>query len=221
MSQVQETATEPSSQPTATFDAVVVWAGFFGIFMLHKLRGEGLSVRVFESGAGVGGTWFWNRYPGARVDSPSMQYSLSFSEDMEQEWTWGEDYSPQRELERYANHVADRFHMRPDISFETTVVGATYDEDTRRWLIETNKGDFTRCKYFITAAGCLSATNVPDFKGIENFRGTWYHTSRWPKEGVDLTGKRVGIIGTGSTGIQAIPVIAEQAAHLHVFQRTP
>jgi cation diffusion facilitator CzcD-associated flavoprotein CzcO len=204
-----------------TVDAVVVGAGFSGLSMLHRLRALGLTVRVFERADGVGGTWYWNRYPGARVDSPSMQYSLSFSPEMEQEWLWAEFYSPQPELEKYANHVADRFDLRRDIQLETTVTSAQYDEATRRWTIETDPGDPVECRYFISAAGCLSDTNVPDFKGIEDFAGPWYHTSRWPKEGVDLAGQRVGIIGTGSTGIQAIPVLAEQSEHLFVFQRTP
>jgi cation diffusion facilitator CzcD-associated flavoprotein CzcO len=219
-----QTAPKTSATPVggiAEFDAFVVGAGFAGMYALYRLREMGLSTKVVETGDGVGGTWFWNRYPGARVDSPSMQYSLSFDSDMEQEWLWSEDYSPQPDLLRYANHVADRFELRKDIQFETTVNRATYDESTKRWLIETDKGDQFSAKYFITAAGCLSATNVPGFKGVDTFKGTWYHTSRWPREGVDLTGKRVGIIGTGSTGIQAIPVLAEQAAHLTVFQRTP
>jgi cyclohexanone monooxygenase len=221
MVQAQVDGATAESGGVVAYDAVVVGAGFAGMYMLYRLREQGLSVRVFETGGGVGGTWYWNRYPGARVDSPSMQYSLSFSSDMEQEWNWEEDYSDQSQLEGYANHVADRFNLRPDIQFDTTVVKAAYDETAGRWTVETDRGDVVSAQWFITAAGCLSATNVPPFKGIEGFRGDWYHTSRWPKEGVDLRGKRVGIIGTGSTGIQAIPVIAEQAAHLHVFQRTP
>ncbi|MCW2539994.1 MAG: cyclohexanone monooxygenase [Frankiales bacterium] len=221
MSQAQEESVASNLVSHTEYDAVVVGAGFAGMYMLHRLREKGLSARVFETGEGVGGTWYWNRYPGARVDSPSMQYSLSFSSEMEQEWKWSEFYSPQADLEKYANHVADRFDLRRDIQFGTRVVGASFDDDTKRWLIETDRGDSVSAKYFITAAGCLSATNVPNFKGIESFEGQWYHTSRWPAEGVDLTGKRVGIIGTGSTGIQAIPVLAEQSEHLHVFQRTP
>ena len=158
--------------------------------------------------------------PRSRVDSPSMQYSLSFDSDMEQEWKWGENYSAQWELERYVNHVADRFDLRRDVQLETTVVGASYDESTGRWIIKTDRGDAISAKYFITAAGCLSATNVPNFEGIRDYQGTWYHTSRWPRQGVDLEGKVVGIIGTGSTGIQAVPVLAEGANHLFVFQRT-
>ncbi len=220
MVQTQDRSIAQATGPTASFDAVVVGAGFSGLYLLWRLRRLGLSVRVIETGDGVGGTWYWNRYPGARVDSPSMQYSLSFDSDMEQEWKWGENYSAQWELEKYANHVADRFDLRRDIQFETTVVGASYDEATGRWIIETDRGDALSAKYFITAAGCLSATNVPNFEGIADYQGTWYHTSRWPRQGVDLEGKVVGIIGTGSTGIQAIPVLAEAADHLYVFQRT-
>jgi len=204
----------------AEYDAVVVGAGFGGMTMLMRLRELGISVRVFETGSGVGGTWYWNRYPGARVDGPSMQYSLSISPEMEQEWHWTEHFAAQAELEKYANHVADRFDLRRDIQFDTTVTQARYDEASGRWLIATNRGDTVSAKYFISAAGCLSATNVPDIKGIETFMGRWLHTSRWPREGVDLAGLRVGIVGTGSTGIQAIPELAAKAKHLHVFQRT-
>jgi cation diffusion facilitator CzcD-associated flavoprotein CzcO len=216
-----QTETAPAKDAVTKYEAIVVGAGFAGMYALYRLREAGISARVIERGDGVGGTWYWNRYPGARVDSPSMQYSLSFSPEMEQEWQWSEFYSPQGDLEKYANHVADRFDMRKDIQFGSSVDKVTYDEAERRWIVETSTGDTYSAKYFIAASGCLSDTNVPKFKGIESFQGTWYHTSRWPKEGVDLTGKRVGIIGTGSTGIQAIPVLAEQAAHLTVFQRTP
>jgi cation diffusion facilitator CzcD-associated flavoprotein CzcO len=205
----------------SSVDAVVVGAGFAGMYALYRLRGLGLSVRAFETGDGVGGTWYWNRYPGARVDVPSLFYSYSFSSELQQEWSWPETYSAQPELLRYAEEVADRFDLRRDIAFETTVVRAAYDDRTARWTIETDRDDRVSARYLVSAAGCLSATNVPDFDGITSFRGKWYHTSRWPKEGVDLTGKRVGVVGTGSSGIQAIPVIAEQAAHLFVFQRTP
>jgi cyclohexanone monooxygenase len=205
----------------SSYDAVVVGAGFAGMYMLHRLRQIGLTARVFETGDGVGGTWYWNRYPGARVDVPSLSYSYSFSEDLEQEWCWPETYSSQEELEKYANHVADRFDLRRDIQFATTVTGADYDESSRRWIVTTDRDDRVVARFLITAAGCLSATNVPDFQGLDTFRGTWYHTSRWPKDPVDLSGLTVGIIGTGSTGIQAVPVIAEQAEQLYVFQRTP
>jgi cyclohexanone monooxygenase len=206
---------------TSSVDVVVVGAGFSGMYALYRLRELGLSVRVFETGDSVGGTWYWNRYPGARVDVPSLFYSYSFSSELQQEWSWPETYSAQPELLRYADAVADRFDLRRDIAFETTVVRAAFDEGVARWTIETDRGDRVSARYLVSATGCLSATNVPDFDGIDSFRGQWYHTSRWPKEGVDLAGKRVGIIGTGSSGIQAIPVIAEQAAHLFVFQRTP
>jgi cyclohexanone monooxygenase len=206
---------------TSSVDVVVVGAGFAGMYSLYRLRELGLSVRVFETGESVGGTWYWNRYPGARVDVPSLFYSYSFSSELQQEWSWPETYSAQPELLRYAEAVADRFDLRRDIAFETTVVRATYDDRAARWIIETDRGDRVSARYLVSAAGCLSDTNVPDFAGIESFRGEWYHTSRWPKEGVDLAGKRVGVVGTGSSGIQAIPVIAEQAAHLFVFQRTP
>jgi cyclohexanone monooxygenase len=207
--------------PETTVDAVVVGAGFAGMYMLHRLKELGLSVQAFETGDGVGGTWYWNRYPGARVDVPSVSYSYSFSPELEQEWCWPETYSSQEELLKYANHVADRFDLRRDIRFETTVNEATFDEASARWIVRTDRGDSVSARFLITAAGCLSATNVPDFAGLESFAGDWYHTSRWPKEGVDLTGKRVGVVGTGSTGIQVVPVVAEEAAHLYVFQRTP
>ncbi|MCW2540629.1 MAG: Cyclohexanone monooxygenase [Frankiales bacterium] len=217
----QEEAVESPITDHAEYDAVVVGAGFAGMYQLYRLRELGLSVRVLETGDGVGGTWYWNRYPGARVDSPSMQYSLSFSSEMEQEWGWPEDYSPQNDLERYANHVADRFNLRDDIQFGTRVTNASYDENTKKWTIETDRGDSLTAQYFITAVGCLSATNMPNFKNLESFQGEWYHTSRYPKEGVELKGKRVGIVGTGSTGIQAITAVGKEDCELFVFQRTP
>jgi cyclohexanone monooxygenase len=221
MSQVDQLMEPARPRPTAEYDAIVVGAGFAGMYALYRLRELGLRVRAFETGDGVGGTWYWNCYPGARVDVQSLSYSYSFSSELEQEWSWPETFSSQPELLKYANHVADRFDLRRDIQFETTVNGADYDESEKRWRIVTDRGDCVSAKYLVAGAGCLSATNVPDFKGFESFRGQWYHTSRWPKEGVDLTGKRVGIVGTGSTGIQAVPAIAEEAAHLYVFQRTP
>src|SRR5579884_79142 len=204
------------------FDVVVIGAGFAGLYALYRLRDElGLSTRVYEAGAGVGGTWYWNRYPGARCDTPSVHYSYSFSPDLEQEWEWPEKYPTQPEILRYLNHVADRFDLRRDIQFNTRVVSAVYDNVTNRWMIQTDQGDQVSARYCITAVGCLSAPNTPKFKGLDSFEGQVYHTSQWPHEGVDLTGKRVGVIGTGSTGIQAIPQIVKQADHVTVFQRTP
>jgi cyclohexanone monooxygenase len=205
---------------TGHFDAVVVGAGFAGLYMLHRLRGLGLSARVYEAGGGVGGTWYWNRYPGARCDVESMQYSFSFSEELDQDWTWSEKYSPQPEILAYANHITDRFDLRQDILFDTRVTAATWDENAKRWHIETDRGDKVSAKFCVMAVGCLSAPNRPKFPGIENFEGPVYHTGEWPHEGVDFTGLRVGVIGTGSSAIQSIPIIAEQASQLTVFQRT-
>ena len=202
------------------FDAVVVGAGFAGMYMLYRLRERGLSVRVFETGTDVGGTWYWNRYPGARVDTETMFYSYQFSEELQQEWEWKERYPAQAELSAYARHVADRFELRPDIQFETRVDSTVWDEDAGLWRVETGDGASTMARYCIMATGCLSAVNTPEFDGLNDFAGETYHTAHWPDEGVDFTGKRVAVIGTGSSGVQSIPVIAEQAASLHVFQRT-
>jgi len=212
-----------SSAPGATrmLDVVVVGAGFAGMYLLHKLRGLGFTARVYEAGEGVGGTWFWNRYPGARVDVESHEYSYSFSDELEEEWQWTERYASQPELLRYANHVADRFNLRPDIELNTRVTTAHYDEISRRWTVTTDKGEHISARFCVMATGCLSAVNEPNFPGQDSFKGATYQTSRWPTEGVDLTGLRVGVIGTGSSAIQSIPLIAEQAAHLTVFQRTP
>ncbi|MEV0390341.1 NAD(P)/FAD-dependent oxidoreductase [Nonomuraea sp. NPDC050643] len=204
-----------------TYDAVVVGAGFAGMYMLHRLRGLGMSVRAYETGAGVGGTWYWNRYPGARCDVESLQYSYSFSDELQREWEWSERYPSQPEILLYAEHVADRFDLRRDIQFETRVTRAAYDETANLWRVETDRGDRVAARYLITAVGCLSASRVPGFPGAASFPGPSYHTGRWPHEGVDFTGRRVAVIGTGSSGIQAIPVIAAQAAHVTVFQRTP
>ncbi len=202
-------------------DAVVVGAGFAGLYMLHRLRGLGLSARVFEAGQGVGGTWYWNRYPGARCDVESMDYSYSFSEELQQEWRWTERYSAQPEILKYANHVADRFGLRRDIQFGTRVTSAVFDESARHWTISTDRGDTVSARFCIMATGCLSDAQVPSFPGRDSFAGKWYHTGRWPHAGVDFSGLRVAVIGTGSSAIQSIPIIARQAAHLFVFQRTP
>ena len=203
-------------------DAVVVGAGFSGMYMLYQLREVlGLSARVFEAGDNVGGTWYWNRYPGARCDSESYLYCFSFDKDLAQEWTWSGKYPEQPEILRYLNHVADRFDLRPDIQFETRVTAAHFREDLNRWEIETDQGERVLARYFITGVGCISAGQIPDIEGLDSFEGEWHHTGSWPHDGVDFAGKRVGVIGTGSSGVQAIPVIAGQAGHLTVFQRTP
>ncbi|MDP1964438.1 MAG: NAD(P)/FAD-dependent oxidoreductase [Reyranella sp.] len=214
------TRQERPSEVGVVFDAVVVGAGFAGMYMLHRLSELGFSARVYEAGSGVGGTWYWNRYPGARCDVESMQYSFSFSEDLDQKWDWSEKYAPQPEILAYANHVADRFDLRRHILFDTRVTAATFDEDANCWRIETDRGDRIRAKFCIMAVGCLSAANRPPFKGLEDFRGPVYHTGEWPHEGVNFKGLRVGVIGTGSSAIQSIPIIAQQASALTVFQRT-
>jgi cyclohexanone monooxygenase len=205
---------------TATCDVVVVGAGFAGLYMLYRLRGLGLSVRVFEQGGDVGGTWYWNRYPGARCDVESMQYSYSFSDELQQEWDWSERYAPQPEILKYANHVADRFKLRPDIQFNTRVDRASFDAADNSWQVTTSDGKAVTAKYVVLATGCLSNARMPDIKGLSDFKGRVYHTGHWPHEPVDFTGQRVGVIGTGSSAIQSVPMIAEQASHLTVFQRT-
>jgi len=201
-------------------DAVVIGAGFAGLYAVYRLRQLGLSQRAFEQGAGVGGTWYWNRYPGASSDSESWVYSYTFSEELEQEWTWSCRFPEQPEILRYLEHVAERFDLKRAFDFNTRVIGAAYDDTDNRWVVETEAGEKVRAKYLITAVGCLSAAQVPDIPGRDRFQGSWYHTGQWPHEGVDFTGKRVGVIGTGSSGIQSIPIIAQQAMHLTVFQRT-
>ncbi|WP_216913218.1 flavin-containing monooxygenase [Nocardia noduli] len=203
-------------------DAIVIGAGFAGMYALHRLRDDlSLQVRVFERGTDVGGTWYWNRYPGARCDVPSMFYSYSFSDELEKEWEWTELYPAQPEILAYANHVADRFDLRKDITFETSVLAADFDESSQEWTVTTDRGERVTARFLITALGCLSASRIPPFPGLESFEGEIHHTGRWPHEGVDFSGKKVAVIGTGSSGIQAIPQIAQQADHLTVFQRTP
>ena len=206
----------------AEFDAVIIGAGFSGMYQLHTLRDRlGLSVQVLEAGEGVGGTWYWNRYPGARCDSESHSYCFSFSQELLNDWEWSERYPEQPEIIRYLNFVAERLDLKRDIKFKTRVVAAEYDEARNRWDVTTEAGDRFISKYVITAVGCLSTTNVPAFAGLDTFEGDWYHTGLWPHEGVDFRGKHVIQIGTGSTGIQAAPVIAQTAGHLTVMQRTP
>jgi cyclohexanone monooxygenase len=210
----------PPAAAPRSFDAIVVGAGFAGLYMLHRLRGLGLSVRVFEAGDGIGGTWFWNRYPGARCDIESLEYSYQFSDELQQQWDWSERYATQPEILRYLEHVADRFDLLRDIELTTRVLAAHFDDAAARWEIETEHGAAS-ARFCILATGCLSSANTPRLPGIEHFAGAMVHTGRWPQEGVDFTGQRVGVIGTGSSAIQSIPLIAEQAAHLYVFQRTP
>jgi cyclohexanone monooxygenase len=202
-------------------DAVVVGAGFGGMYMLHKLRELGLSAQGFDKAGDVGGTWYWNRYPGCRCDIPSLAYSYSWSDELLREWTWTEKYATQPEVLAYARFVADKYDLRPLIAFETAVLSATFDEDDNRWTVTTDRGDRVRARYLIMATGCLSMPRAPDIKGADTFAGPTYHTGRWPHEGVDFAGKRVAVIGTGSSGIQSIPVIAAEAEHVTVFQRTP
>jgi cyclohexanone monooxygenase len=214
--------TSPTAQSTREHvDVLVVGAGLSGLYILYCLRERGLSARAFEAGSGVGGTWYWNRYPGARVDVESVQYSYHFSDELAQEWKWTEKFAAQPELLRYVNYVADRFDLRRDVKFDTRVTSAIFDDETNQWTLETDKGDVATAPYCIMATGSLSTPYRPPFPGLDDFHGDWYHTAMWPHEEVDFSGKRVGIVGTGSTGIQAIPVVAEQAKHLTVFQRTP
>ncbi len=211
-----------NSENHPDFDAVVIGAGFAGLGMLRKLREEhGMSVQVYETGDGVGGTWYWNRYPGARCDSESYMYCFSFSKEMLQDWNWSGKYPEQPEILSYLNHVADRFDLRRNIQFNTRVTSARFLEDANLWEVETDQGDRVTSQFLITGIGCISSGNVPDIKGLDSFQGEQYHTGSWPHEEVDFAGKRVAVIGTGSSGIQSIPVIARQAEHLTVFQRTP
>jgi cyclohexanone monooxygenase len=210
----------PAPKSSESYDVVVVGAGFAGMYMLHRLRGQGFTARVYEQGDGVGGTWYWNRYPGARCDVESMQYSYSFSDELQQEWDWSERYAPQPEILKYANHVADRFGLRPDIQFSTRVERAAFDEGANTWQVALSDGKTVIAKFVVLATGCLSNARMPEIKGLDAFKGKVYHTGHWPHEPVDFTGQRVGVIGTGSSGIQSVPVIAEQASHLTVFQRT-
>jgi cyclohexanone monooxygenase len=202
-------------------DALVVGGGFSGIYMLHLLRAQGLTVQLVEAGSSVGGTWYWNRYPGARCDSESLQYSYSFSDELARGWHWSSRYAGQPEIQRYLEHVTDRFDLRRDMRFDTRVTSARFDESASRWLVETDRSDRFHVRFCVMASGCISQPQDPDFPGLDDFEGRWYHTGRWPHEGVDFAGERVAVIGTGSTGIQLIPTVAAQAEHLTVFQRTP
>ncbi|WP_241010610.1 flavin-containing monooxygenase [Mycobacterium camsae] len=206
---------------TKHFEAVVIGAGFSGLRMLWELRQLGLSARVIEAAPDVGGTWYWNRYPGARTDSQSWVYAFSFSKELQDEWDWQERYPTQAEALAYLQYVADRFVMRRDIQFQTRVESAVYDETDQRWTVTTDQGDTYTCKYLVAATGVLSLPYTPPFPGIDTFAGESYVTGRWPQKRVDFAGKRVAVIGTGATAIPLIPIVAQTAAHVMVFQRTP
>ena len=202
-------------------DVVVVGAGFSGLYLLYRLRKAGFSTRVFERGGDVGGTWYWNRYPGARCDVESLQYSYSFDEQLQQDWHWPEKFSAQPDILAYANHVADRFNLKKDIEFNVEVKASRFDENLKTWKITTNTGEEIDAKYFIMATGCISTTQIPNIKGLSDYVGNTFHTGDWPHEEVDFSGQSIAVIGTGSSGIQSIPVLAKQAKKLTVFQRTP
>ena len=202
-------------------DVIVIGAGFAGLYMLHRLHSEGMDVQVFEAGGDVGGTWYWNRYPGARCDVESMEYSYQFDESLQQEWQWSERYSPQPEILDYARHVAERFKLRQNIRFNTSVTTLQYDETEDEWLVTTSDGEQHRANFVVAATGCLSVPVTPDIPGQDDFEGEIYHTGNWPHHEVDFSGKRVGVIGTGSSAIQSIPLIAQEAGEVFVFQRTP
>jgi cation diffusion facilitator CzcD-associated flavoprotein CzcO/acetyl esterase/lipase len=212
---------EQEAPPGPQVDVVVVGAGFAGLYLLHRLRKEGFSARAFEAASDVGGTWYWNRYPGARCDITTADYTFSFDPELEREWTWSEKYAQQPEILRYLQFVADRYDLRRDITFDTRVDNAEWDDDAGLWQLHTSTGERVRCRFYVMATGCLSVPKEPDIEGAQRFGGEVYFTSRWPHEGVDLTGKRVAVVGTGSSGIQSIPLIAQQADRLTVFQRTP
>jgi cyclohexanone monooxygenase/acetone monooxygenase len=213
----------PSSapEPDLELDAVVLGAGVAGLYQLHQLREQGLRVRAYEAGDDVGGTWYWNRYPGARFDSEGYIYQYLFSEELYKEWSWSEKFPGQPEIERWMQFVADRLDLRRDIQFSTTITSAHYDEDRGRWTIRTDRGDTIDTQFFVTCGGMLSAPMAQVFDGQDSFRGPVVHTSRWPKDGVEVAGKRVGVVGIGATGIQVIQTVADQVAHLTVFARTP
>ena len=202
-------------------DVVVVGAGFSGLYLLYRLRKAGFSTRVFERGGDVGGTWYWNRYPGARCDVESLQYSYSFDEQLQQDWHWPEKFSAQPDILAYANYVADRFNLKKDIEFNIEVKASWFDENLKTWKITTNTGEEINAQYFIMATGCISTTQIPNIKGLSDYVGNTFHTGDWPHEEVDFSGQSIAVIGTGSSGIQSIPVLAKQAKKLTVFQRTP
>jgi cation diffusion facilitator CzcD-associated flavoprotein CzcO len=213
------TASPPNS--ALHYDAIIIGAGLSGMYQLYRLRELGLRVRVFEAGTDVGGTWYWNRYPGARFDSESYSYGFSFSKELLDEWEWSEHFAGQPETLRYCKHVADKFDLRRDIQFKSRVTAASYEEDARSWRIRLEDGSEHTCRFLVTAIGPLSTPTLPRIEGRDKFKGDSFHTARWPKQPVDLAGKRVAVIGTGATGVQTIQTIAGQVGHLTVFQRTP
>jgi len=221
MAASRETQAPNEAAPILDYDAIIIGAGMSGIYQLHRLRELGLRVRVFEEGTGVGGTWYWNRYPGARFDSESYSYGYSFSQELLEEWNWSEHFAGQPETLRYLNHVADKFDLRRDIQFRSRVAAATWEKDTRSWNVTLQDGSRFRARFLITAIGPLSAPTLPRIEGVDMFNGQSFHTARWPHEPVDVAGKRVAVIGTGATGVQTIQTIAKTVGHLTVFQRTP
>ena len=221
MTTMTETRAAPAGASGTTFDAIVIGAGMSGLYQLIRLRELGLRARVFEAGTGVGGTWYWNRYPGCRFDSESYSYGYSFDKELLQEWSWSEHFAPQPETERYLNRVADKYDLRRDIQFNARVKAAEWDEASRGWTVTLDDGSRHRSRFLITAIGALSAPTMPNFPGISDFRGQSFHTGLWPKEPVDFAGKRVAVIGTGASGVQTIQEVAKTARELMVFQRTP
>jgi len=221
MPNTQRVAPPGATIPVDQYDAIVIGAGISGLYLIYRLRKLGLSIRVFEAGSGVGGTWYWNRYPGARFDSESYSYGYSFSDELLQEWEWSEHFAAQPETLRYLEHVADKFDLRRDIQFNTKVIAANYDEVKKCWEVEMEEGMGARAQFLITAIGILSAPYIPDFDGIDSFAGDAWHTAAWPHEPVDFSNKRVGVIGTGATAVQLITEVAKNVGHLTVFQRTP
>lgn len=213
--------TRTADTPRRRLDAVVVGAGFGGMYMVHKLRQAGLSVVGVEAGGNVGGVWFWNRYPGARCDLMCIDYSYGFSSEIEQEWSWPEQFAHQQDILAYANFVADKLDLRKDFKFNTRVTGAAWDDDACLWNINLENGEILEAKYFVMASGPLSVPRDNEFEGLKSYRGELYRSGRWPQHAVSYSGKRVGVIGVGSTGVQIVPVVAQEAAELYVFQRTP
>ncbi len=221
MGDASETPTSAATSSDPDYDALIIGAGMSGLYTLYRMRELGLRVRVLEAGTGVGGTWYWNRYPGARFDSESYSYSYSFSQSLLDEWDWAEHFAPQPETERYLNHVTDKFDLRNSIQFSSRVKCAHYQEDSRNWTITLENGSTLRSRFFITAIGPLSTPTMPRIPGVDNFEGPSFHTAHWPKSPVSFSGKRVAIIGTGATGVQTIQEVVKTVGHLTVFQRTP